>query len=1282
MGKRSNLQKLLRTFATTAAVTIGATTAEAGVDGAYRILFGPPILYDVTSPVTYTTATNINWNLSAYDNKTNPFPSGSSVSMQEYVPPDDAPILPVILTADMSTTIQSLDIHGQGGEQLYLSSRPHSLSSTTGLLGASLSILSDQSKFNVTPANVNALWGYIQSATAAVNGHSVTNWIAPVDETDYYGNLSDAIAQYNSDVSDNAIFSTITNDLGAIYERASAFSSALGPKYPEVQYSVNTTLTLGSVFDSLGDQSLIMSVPTNQKLILSGDNYFAALKQYTADESGNISLTGTTHSGTYAYAPGDIGNFTVTGSAGAVLMDNFTTNGSTTPVDGDTVTVSGGDITGSITYTATADGLALDLSNFTNVSSEGGTYYISYTDGFSPVGIQHDTSYLISGPYGYYHDLGTMGFQDHNGVVEIRGLVNGVATTSSTYTIYLNTFFSSASGATLDVESSLVSKNASVGTFGNIMSNDYANFTSTATDTVFSNTWSGGSNNEDISAVNLTILGDSTILDPSITWVTTIEGIRIGQQGFDGSPTLTIKPSTASWASADYFGISSSNTTSNNFTNNEIYLQATLYQDSTLLLDSSGVTDGLDNNNDVHFNVCNPISAYDINGDPADMHGNVILRSAGNNGTSHNITIDDFGTHGINSLGYNDGGGQLIRLNTFTITGSPSNDPVTYGTTSIVIPVYSYNITLDSAGAIYMLSKYGDTNVINDMGDGHSNPDIYGVLQLNQDVVATSVMRLHGTNTTINLGVDSTHPAILNAGTNTSIILGDVGEVQLDGYGAPTEGSINASSNIYLDGDIVINTYFSGAANDGAGKGGTYALSGNGTTLDLSGNNAFAPTLGSGVTSITIKINHDDTMPASDSEFSYFLFGLADDNAQIIMPSILPTINLIDTGTPYSNTNITWNLDTRLAPDSGVVSTGPSTGLYRLYTTGNSGDNGGGFNGGGGNTPTPITPPQETRIIAAQASASVAANNAISLNTDIIRNTIFEDVSESDGGLATEDIGIASGDSTRKRGVWVNGFAGESVQKNYSDTVGYKSKIHGFTIGADAKINDTITAGAAWSRSDSIVKHKDGADSNKAASVNNIFSLYGLKSFGYGWTLHPQISVGLGKTKSVIEDSGAAHYKSEFYRGLLELSKTIILGQKNIFQPTAGCTYYQYKDRAHNAPNGLVNAHISPRKNYSFEGLLGGKFVTKCSYGDWVIKPQASAYAHFNLKSKRGNVHISQSPSVSSEIHTTKANSAWYSGGVGVFAYKGSLEAGLTWEMQLDKKYVGHSGSLKVRLNF
>jgi hypothetical protein len=48
----------------------------------------------------------------------------------------------------------------------------------------------------------------------------------------------------------------------------------------------------------------------------------------------------------------------------------------------------------------------------------------------------------------------------------------------------------------------------------------------------------------------------------------------------------------------------------------------------------------------------------------------------------------------------------------------------------------------------------------------------------------------------------------------------------------------------------------------------------------------------------------------------------------------------------------------------------------------------------------------------------------------------------------------------------------------------------------------------------------------------------------------------------------------------------------------------------------------------------------------------------------------------------TYTTSAWYDFGAGVTIYKNNLELGFNYELQKDKKYIGHQETLKLRYLF
>lgn len=139
-----------------------------------------------------------------------------------------------------------------------------------------------------------------------------------------------------------------------------------------------------------------------------------------------------------------------------------------------------------------------------------------------------------------------------------------------------------------------------------------------------------------------------------------------------------------------------------------------------------------------------------------------------------------------------------------------------------------------------------------------------------------------------------------------------------------------------------------------------------------------------------------------------------------------------------------------------------------------------------------------------------------------------------------------------------------------------------------------------------------------------------------------------------------------------------------LLQPTGGLAYNRFCDEAYAEYNGAQNWTIKDRSSYNIEALLGARAMYSIAgKNDWILRPYLAAYSHIKVKDKKGKIHSSIDGLINVDFQNSKASPAWYSTGAGVYAYKGDgFEIAATWEGQLDKKYRGNIGTLKVRVEF
>ena len=290
--------------------------------------------------------------------------------------------------------------------------------------------------------------------------------------------------------------------------------------------------------------------------------------------------------------------------------------------------------------------------------------------------------------------------------------------------------------------------------------------------------------------------------------------------------------------------------------------------------------------------------------------------------------------------------------------------------------------------------------------------------------------------------------------------------------------------------------------------------------------------------------------------------------------------------------------------------------------------------------------------------------------------------------------GVAAGDEDChepvKYGVWAMPLYNQAEQKAKGSYLGYKVKSGGGIVGVDTSLNnDLTTIGAAFSIINSNIKHKTGyEDKTKADSL--IFSLYGKQNITEGLFIQGLACYSSTKVRrkeqrifSFGNMIAKANYKSSSYGWEILLGYDAKLG-KALVTPFAGISYIKFKDGAYRE-TGLpfANRTVAANKNDRTDAIVGARLSTSININNgMVIIPEVHGVLSRRIKGKSGKI-VAKIDGMN-EPFTEVPNTVKIIGnlGVSVTAKSGMLEYGAGYDLQLANKYIGHQGTLKIRVNF
>jgi len=287
---------------------------------------------------------------------------------------------------------------------------------------------------------------------------------------------------------------------------------------------------------------------------------------------------------------------------------------------------------------------------------------------------------------------------------------------------------------------------------------------------------------------------------------------------------------------------------------------------------------------------------------------------------------------------------------------------------------------------------------------------------------------------------------------------------------------------------------------------------------------------------------------------------------------------------------------------------------------------------------------------------------------------------------------VASGDEDNiGTGIWGVPFYGVATQRSKNGASGYKSKTGGGIIGADYAIGDTTVLGAAYTRAESKVRHKNDKTGDKTRASSNVFSVYGL----YNWLQNNLFAEFIGsygrsniknnekRMTSTGNQNAIGKFTNTSYSGELLGGYNYLISHLTTITPMFGVRYSTFKNSSYQE-TGTTFQNLSVKKNtYNrFEGILGLKGVTNVVVNDMILRPELHGFVNYNFNNKAPNIQAYLN-GMSDPLTTIKFKPSrmLYNLGGGVSTRYNMVELGIRYNLSLAKKYVANQGSLKIKVN-
>ncbi len=320
------------------------------------------------------------------------------------------------------------------------------------------------------------------------------------------------------------------------------------------------------------------------------------------------------------------------------------------------------------------------------------------------------------------------------------------------------------------------------------------------------------------------------------------------------------------------------------------------------------------------------------------------------------------------------------------------------------------------------------------------------------------------------------------------------------------------------------------------------------------------------------------------------------------------------------------------------------------------------------------------------------------MNSTAAVMTLMSQVAVAATQVAGRTATVGAGDDDKVMyGVWGSPFYSTANQKMQQGVSGYNMKSAGLIVGFDGLVNDNLLVGAAYSLINTKMSHKNQKSGDRTNGQTNIFSLYGVYKFADNWFAESIASYGITNVKNLegrlisaesasvtAIEKAVAKYKSTSYGGQLVTGYNYQASEQLTITPAIGFRYSQFMDDGHTETGTTCQNLVVKKRSYNkFEGIFGLRTEANIQLDQLLLIPEVHGYVNYDFKGK-SPVIDARLGGIDKALPTklVKPDRVFFNVGTGLTAKHNMMEYGVTYNAHIASKYIGHQGSLKIKVNF
>lgn len=278
--------------------------------------------------------------------------------------------------------------------------------------------------------------------------------------------------------------------------------------------------------------------------------------------------------------------------------------------------------------------------------------------------------------------------------------------------------------------------------------------------------------------------------------------------------------------------------------------------------------------------------------------------------------------------------------------------------------------------------------------------------------------------------------------------------------------------------------------------------------------------------------------------------------------------------------------------------------------------------------------------------------------------------------------GLSSGDEVAQHGVWVQALHTEATQDSHGTFDGYSAHSNGAVVGADGKINESLTAGVAFSTLNTDV----GVQSGNSVTIRGQ-ALTGYATFESGnWFADTSIMAGGNSNRSKRYVAGTlakADYDSQLFGVNAVGGYRWKLNDQVLIEPRAGVRYSNLHIDRFKEKGSSASLDVESQRYERAEVGAGVRVAGNLQIGSGTLEPEVKVMAWHDVI---GDVTKTTSTYVAGDqpFTTTGANPRLntITSSVGANYKVGQWEIGMTYDRSDRSDYQANTVSARLRFNF